>query len=126
LAARSVERFDPEGGKSPRGEWRRKEQSARRAVEAATGLTLGSGRNRGEPKPVAERKGRTGGGNGELGKRSSRPGTLTPEWRLRKEQPLRASERPLRATGPEQKRNCGAPGSFDPVAGENSYWGAER
>ncbi len=31
--------------------------------------------------------------------RSGRPGTLTPEWRPRKRQPLRASDRPLRAGG---------------------------
>jgi len=34
---------------------------------------------------------------------TGRPGTLTPEWRLRKEQPLRASERPFGATGPVEE-----------------------
>ena len=126
MAARSVERFDPEGRNSPRGEWRRKEQPARQAVEAATGLRLRSGRNRGEPKPVAERKGRTGSGNGEPGKRSSRPGTLTPEWSPRKGEPLRARERPLRAPNPVEERSCGGPGSCNPGGGENATWGAER
>jgi len=37
--------------------------------------------------------------------RSGRPGTLTLEWRLRKEQPLQARERPSRASGPERERS---------------------
>ena len=41
-------------------------------------------------------------------------------------QPLRASERPLRATGSGQEAASGEPGSIDPAAGENSHWGAER
>jgi hypothetical protein len=35
---------------------------------------------------------------------TGRPGTLTPEWRLREEQPLRASERPFGATGPIEEK----------------------
>src|SRR5258707_8768986 len=41
-------------------------------------------------------------------------------------QPLQASERPLRATGPRREKASGEPGSFEPVAGENGYGGAER
>src|SRR4249920_1803184 len=41
-------------------------------------------------------------------------------------QSLRASEKPLRATGPEQEAASGEPGSIDPAAGENSHRGAER
>jgi hypothetical protein len=39
---------------------------------------------------------------------------------------LRASQKPLRATGPEQEAASGEPGSIDPEAGENSHRGAER
>jgi len=39
---------------------------------------------------------------------------------------LRVSEKPLRATGPEQEAASGEPGSTDPAAGENSHRGAER
>ena len=38
--------------------------------------------------------------------RRSRPGALILEWRLRKEQPLRGSERPLRATGSRKKKTA--------------------
>src|ERR1035441_8318266 len=41
-------------------------------------------------------------------------------------QPLRASEKPLRATGSGQKAASGEPGSIDPGAGENGQRGAER
>src|SRR5450759_1079669 len=41
-------------------------------------------------------------------------------------QPLRASERPLRATGSGQEAASGEPGSTDPGAGENGQRGAER
>src|SRR5665811_2386404 len=41
-------------------------------------------------------------------------------------QPLRASERPLRATGSGQEAASGEPGSTDPGAGENGPRGAER
>src|ERR1035437_7564878 len=41
-------------------------------------------------------------------------------------QPLRASKRPLRATGSGQEAASGEPGSIDPGAGENGLWGAER
>jgi hypothetical protein len=39
---------------------------------------------------------------------------------------LRASEKPLRATGPEREAASGEPGSIDPAVGENSHRGAER
>jgi hypothetical protein len=38
---------------------------------------------------------------------------------------LRASERPLRATGPEQERSRGEPGSVNPIVAESRYRGAE-
>src|ERR1017187_3132049 len=41
-------------------------------------------------------------------------------------QPLRASEKPLRATGSGQEAASGEPGSIDPWAGENGQRGAER
>src|SRR5436309_15155022 len=41
-------------------------------------------------------------------------------------QPLRASERPLRATGSSWERASGGPGSVNPVTGENGDGGAER
>ena len=41
-------------------------------------------------------------------------------------QPLRASEKPLRATGSGQEAASGEPGSIDPGAGENGLRGAER
>src|ERR1017187_6157465 len=41
-------------------------------------------------------------------------------------QPLRASEKPLRATGSGQEAASGEPGSIDPGAGENGPRGAER
>jgi len=40
----------------------------------------------------------------ELGSEAPRLGTLTPEWRPRKRKPLRASETPPRASGPERKK----------------------
>ena len=39
---------------------------------------------------------------------------------------LRASEKPLRATGSGQEAASGEPGSIDPGAGENGPRGAER
>src|ERR1022692_239941 len=41
-------------------------------------------------------------------------------------QPLRASKKPLRATGSGQEAASGEPGSIDPGAGENGHRGAER
>src|SRR5450756_844544 len=41
-------------------------------------------------------------------------------------QPLRASEKPLRATGSGQEAASGEPGSIDPGTGENGHRGAER
>jgi len=65
----------------------------------AAGPKRRSGLNRGEPVQAVEQKGRTGRTAGQQGARSSRPGTLTPQWRPWKGYPLRASERPLRASG---------------------------
>ena len=59
-AANAVERFDPEGCKSPEGEWRRWERQAEPGGGSATGLrreAAATGANRGA---VAEPKGRTG------------------------------------------------------------------
>src|ERR1017187_4275106 len=41
-------------------------------------------------------------------------------------QPLRASKKPLRATGSGQEAASGELGSIDPGAGENGHRGAER
>ena len=41
---RPVERFDPEGSKGPKGEWKLGEPSGKSVVEAATGWKQGSGR----------------------------------------------------------------------------------
>ena len=48
-AANPAERFDPEGGKSPEGEWMWEAQSGALAVAGATGLDRGRRRNRGKP-----------------------------------------------------------------------------
>jgi hypothetical protein len=64
-AANPAERFEPEGGNPPKGEWKRDAQPATLVVEPATGQKRRGSRFRGEPKTVAERKGRTGRGNGE-------------------------------------------------------------
>jgi hypothetical protein len=83
LAAEAVERSDPEGGKSPGGEWRPQEQSGEPHGGAATGSTqrnrrlTGANRER-RRSGRSERAVWTGGRE-----RSSRPGTLTPGWRLR-------------------------------------------
>jgi len=58
-AAISVERFDPEGRKSPKGEWRLVAQSGEPLGKAETGLKQGSSLDRGEPVRVVEPKGRT-------------------------------------------------------------------
>src|SRR4029077_17045538 len=80
---------------------------------------------RGEPEAVAEREAERA--CERLSReRSSRPGTLTPEWSPRKGEPLRARERPLRAPSPVEERSCGGPGSCNPGGGENATWGAER
>ena len=42
-----VERFDPEGCKSPKGEWRLEETRVEPVGNSATGLMRGSGRNPG-------------------------------------------------------------------------------
>ena len=60
LAAKLAERFDPEGSKNPEGEWRPEKRQVEAASGAVTGQKRRSGRDRGEPEPVAEPKGRTG------------------------------------------------------------------
>jgi hypothetical protein len=45
---------------------------------------------------------------------------------VERRQLLRASEKPLRATGSGQEAASGEPGSIDPAAGENGHRGAER
>ena len=62
--AEPVERFDPEGCKSPEGEWRSGKQSLEPAGKAATGQKQRSSQDRGEPVKVVELKGRTGRGSG--------------------------------------------------------------
>jgi len=58
-AAMSVERFDPEGPKSPKGEWRLVAQSGEPFGKAVTGPKQRSSPDRGEPVRVVEPKGRT-------------------------------------------------------------------
>ena len=55
-----VERFDPAGGKAPKGEWRLGEQPTKPAWLAATGQKRRSSPYRGKPVRVVELKGRTG------------------------------------------------------------------
>jgi hypothetical protein len=52
---------------------------------------------------------------------------LTPEWRRRRAQPLRASERPLLAkgTGQERRKGCGEPCGIDPGAGVRQRRGSQ-
>ncbi len=64
-AADLAERFEPEGGKTPKGEWKREMQPATLVVEPATGQKRRGSRFRGEPETVVEQKGRTGRGSGE-------------------------------------------------------------
>jgi hypothetical protein len=44
----------------------------------------------------------------------------------REGRPLRGSERPLRASGPDWKRDCGESQSIDPGSGETGFRGAAR
>jgi len=68
-AAESVERFDPEGGKSPGGEWRQRKQPSELARRSATGLKLRS----------CPQLGQTSGGRGAKGG----PGVTT-SWEVLK------------------------------------------
>ena len=68
MAAEATERFDPDGGNNPKGEWRLWKQPEAPAGGDATGQKRRSGRNRGEPEAVVEQKGRTG---EEVGRRGS-------------------------------------------------------
>ena len=58
-----AERFDPEGGKIPEGEWKLVEQSGRHGWKRQRAIGRGSGLDRGKPVQVAELGGRTGGGS---------------------------------------------------------------
>src|ERR1017187_4345725 len=58
--ASPVERFDPEGCKSPGGEWRLEETQVGRPETLQRARSNEAAGDRGEPGPVAERKGRTG------------------------------------------------------------------
>jgi len=75
---------------------------------------------------VAEPKGRTGAETVLEVVRSSRPGTLTLEWR-----PSRGGSRCRRAKGryerpgPEREAASGVPEGIDPVDGETVRWGAD-
>jgi len=55
-AAESVERFDPEGDKSPGGEWRQRMQSGEPASRAATGPSEETDLIWGKPVKAVERK----------------------------------------------------------------------
>jgi hypothetical protein len=82
-AAESVERFDPEGDKSPGGEWRQRKQPSEPASEAATGLSEEAAFTWGKPVEAAEQ--RADRAVEPAGRpRSSRSGPLTPEWGLPK------------------------------------------
>ena len=57
-----------------------------------------------QPQGGCGAEGPNGQPNGRAKSETGRLGTLTPEWRLRKEQPLRASEMPFGATGPIEEK----------------------
>jgi len=79
---RPVERFDPEGSKEPKGEWKLGKPSGEPDVEAATGTRQGSGRGGWELASGGGAKEPNGQRKRLVSRRSGRPGTLTPEWRL--------------------------------------------
>ena len=115
-AAETVERFDPEGGKSPGGEWRRRKQPSEPAGGMATGRGEEAAYDWGKPaeagEPKADRARKPAGWS-----RRIRSGPLTLEWRLRK-----GSSRCRRGKGryerpaPLGRKNRGEPGSIDPEA----------
>jgi len=115
-AAESVERFDPEGGNSPGGEWRQREQPGEPVGGRATGLKRGS----------CSRLGQTSGGRGAEGGPGAEAGWQVSKYQARaidpgmealeRGQPLRARERPVREAGSVGKRNRGEPGGIDPGA----------
>lgn len=72
------------------------------AVEIRQRAQAGKQPGRGKPVPAVERKAERV-RERRRRERRSRPGTLTLEWNPRKRQPLQASERPFRATGPGQR-----------------------
>lgn len=113
-AAESAERFDPEGGKSPEGEWRQRKQLNEPERRIATGL------KRRSCPPLGQTSG-GGGAEGGPGEESSRE---VPKWQARtvdpgmeaseREQPLQARERPLRGVGSMEEIDCGVPRGIDP------------
>jgi len=115
-AAESVERFDPEGCKSPGGEWRQRKQLSGPARRAATGSKRRSCLQLGQ---TSEGRGAEGGPGGESSwevvkwqVRTVDPGMEASE----REQPLWARERPLRATGSVEEIDAVWPGGIDPWA----------
>jgi len=113
-AAESVERFDPEGCKSPKGEWRQRKQLSEPERRVATGL-----RRRSCPQ-----LGQTSGGRGAESGPGDESSWEVPKWQARtvdpgmeaseREQPLQARERPLRGVGSMEEIDCGVPGGIDP------------
>jgi hypothetical protein len=69
---------------------------------------------------------RTGSGSGESGSEVAGPGALISEWKLERGDRCGGSERPLRASGPDWKRDCGESQSTDPESGKTACRGAER
>jgi hypothetical protein len=126
-AANVAERFDPEGCKSPGGEWRRWARQAEPRSGSCNGPEAWKPPQPGETGRGSGAEGPNGQWN-ELGRaRSSRLGALTPEWRSPRGGSYcgRAKSRYERS-GSGQKAASGEPGSIDPGAGENGLWGAER
>ena len=78
-AAKAVERFDPEGGKSPGGEWRRQARQAEPGSGSATGpgneAAVTGAIREAVVEPKAERAWKPSGR-----KRRSRLGAETPKW----------------------------------------------
>jgi hypothetical protein len=112
--AESVERFDPEGGKSPGGEWRQRKQPRELASGAATGLKRRNCLRLGQ---TSESRGAEGGPGGKTSWRAAKwqAGTFDPGMEASERgQPLRARERALRVAGSVGERDCGVPGGIDP------------
>src|ERR1035438_180720 len=125
-AAKAVEALIPRDVTIPEGSGDRRRGRLNRVVEVqrATGSeAAATGANR---HAVAEPKGRTGTETylegSEVAGWELDPGMAVAERR----QPLRTSEKSLRATGSGQEAASGELGSIDPGAGESGHRGAER
>jgi hypothetical protein len=127
-AAEATERFDPDGGNSPQGEWRLAKQSEAPEDGNATGQKQGSGRNRGEPEAavelMAERARRSEGegakeqvGTYDPGMEPLRGGAVAGEGKAVASVRLRRGE---------EIEGCGELEGIDPGAGETSFRGAEQ